>query len=245
MSKQSGLGDGLVIDGIDLSGDTNSIGALGGSRTTQQVPGINASAQERIHLLKDGRIEWVAYFNPDPAQAHEELSALPLTNRIETYVRGEGLGRPAASMVAKQINYDPTRNQDGSITMAVSSLANSFGLEWGKQLTTGYETFAGVGNGSALDLSAQTLFGLQAYLHLLAFTGTDVTATIEDSADGLAGWAAVAGGAFPALTGVGSARIQTARDATVRQHLRVALTGTFSSATLLVAVTKNRQEVLF
>src|SRR5260221_14664282 len=44
---------------------------------------------------------------------------------------------PAASIVAKQINYDPTRSAAGDLTAAVSTQSNSYGLEWGLQLTPG------------------------------------------------------------------------------------------------------------
>ena len=40
------------------------------------------------------------------------------------YTRGTTLGNPAACMVAKQINYDPTRAADGSLTIAVQAEAN-------------------------------------------------------------------------------------------------------------------------
>lgn len=244
MTKTSGLGDGLLIDGVDLSGDTGGLGAIGSSRPTTNVTGIDKSAQERVHLTKNGRIEWQSWFNPAAAAAHAELSTLPLTDRIATYLRGRALGNPAASMVGKQINYDPSRNADGSLNIAVQAQSNGYGLEWGRQLTDGLEAFTGAANGDPVDFTAQTLFGLQAYLQVLAFSGTSVTVTIEDSADGSTGWAAVTGAAFPAANGVSAARIQTARDQTVRQHLRVALTGTFASATLSVAVTKNTHEVL-
>jgi hypothetical protein len=245
MGKQSGLGDGLVIDGIDISGDTGSLGSIGSSRPTTGVTGIDKEAQERIHLIKNGRIEWQAWFNP--ARAHPELSSLPTSDRIVTYLRGRTLGNPAASMVGKQINYDPNRNTDGSLNAGVQAQSNGFGLEWGRQLTAGLQVFSGAGNGSAVDFTAvSTDFGLQAYLQVVALTGTqDLDVDITDSANGTDFAAIGAGVAFPNMTGVGSARIQTARDETIRRHLRIEVSGTFTTATILVAVTRNAHEVLF
>jgi hypothetical protein len=203
-------------------------------------------AQERLHLLRNGRIEWSAWWNP--AGAHLELSALPTTDRILTYLRGQALGNRSASMVGKQIGYDPTRAPDGSISgIAVQSQSNGFGLEWGTQLSDGFEVFTGASDGDAVDFTAvSTDFGLQAYAHVLAITGTqDVDIEITDSANGTDFATIGSGVAFPTFTGVGSARIQTDRDETIRRHLRVELTGTFTTATVLVSVTRNLHEVQF
>lgn len=242
MTKQSGLGDGLVVDGIDLSGDTGSLQAIGGSRPTTNVTGINKSGVERLHLIRDGRIDWSSWFNPD--NAHDELSPLPTTNRIITYLRGQALGNSAASLVAKQLNYDPNRNTDGSLTIGLQARANGFGLDWGRQITTGLQVFSGAGNGTGVDFAASTNFGLQAYLHVVAFTGTGVDVEITDSADDSTYASIGSGVSFPTAAGVVSARIQTDRDETIRRYLRAELTGTFSSATVLVAVTKNTHQVL-
>jgi hypothetical protein len=247
MSKTSGLGDGLLIDGVDLSGDTGGLGAIGSSRPTTGVTGIDKSAQERIHLTKNGRIEWQSWFNPAAAAAHAELSTLPLTDRIITYLRGRTLGNPAASMVGKQINYDPNRNADGSLNIAVQAQSNGYGLEWGRQLTAGFQTFGGAGNGSGVDFTdVSTDFGLQAYLQVTAISGGNLVVTLQDSSDGSSDWAAIgAGVAFPSTTVVGAARIQTGRTETIRRHLRAVLSGTFTSATILVAVTRNTSSVVF
>lgn len=247
MAKQSGLGDGLVVDGIDLSGDTGGLQAIAGSRPTTGVTGINKSARERIHLRRDGRIDWSSFFNSATDQAHEELSALPTTNRIVTYMRGQALGNPGASMVAKQLNYDASRNADGSIAFDLQSRANGFGLEWGTQLTDGLETFTGASDGTGVDFTdVSTDFGLQAYAHVLAITGTqDVDIEITDSADNAAFASIGAGVSFPTFTGVGSARIQTSRTETIRRYLRVELTSTFTTATVLVVVRRNIATVNF
>jgi hypothetical protein len=243
MSKQSGLGQGFLLDGVNLSGDTGSASAISIPRTVQPVTGIDKFAFERIHLLKDGVFDWQSWFNP--TGAHPELSALPTGDRIGNWLTSQALGAPSTGIVFKQLSYDPTRANDGSMTIAIQGRANGYGQEWGHLLTTGLQAFGGAGNGSPVDLDASTAFGLQAYLQVLAFTGTSVTATIQDSADGSTDWTAVTGAAFAAASAVGAQRIQTARDQTVRRHLRVNLAGTFSAATLAVVVVKNQVEMLF
>ena len=78
-------------------------------------------------------------------------------------------------------------------------------------------------------------------------TGTNATFTIQSSSDDGAGdaFAAVTGGAFTQVTGVGWERIQTARALAIERYLRVAVTGTFTSVTFAVIVVRNPVTVNF
>ncbi|MFI8301567.1 hypothetical protein ACIGCZ_37295 [Streptomyces nigra] len=262
MTKRSGLGQAFYLGGYDLSGDTGAGDEIGGGLAgTQDVTGIDKSAYERVGLLRDGRLNWTSFFNPETAaddpgvtedRAHTVLSSLPTTDRHLMWRAGPAaLGGAAACMVAKQIDYNPTRGADGSLTISVSSQANAFGLEWCDLLTAGVRTDTEATDGASLDLgTGSTAFGLQAYLHVLAFDGTDVTVKLQESSDdgGADTWADVTGGAFTEITaGPGAQRIQTARDQTVEQYLRVVTTttGGFTSLSFVVAVARNDLEVLF
>jgi hypothetical protein len=246
--KTGGLGDNLYIAGFNASGDTNSLGNIGGGPAVLVVTGIDKSAFERIGGLRDGRIEWVSYFNPTALTgAHSKLSTLPRTDQIVTYCRGTTLGNPAACMVAKQLNYDPTRGDDGSLTFAVSAQANGYGLEWGQQLTAGIRTDTAATNGTSIDTTASAAFGAQAYLHCTAFTGTDVTVKIQDSADN-SSFADVTGLTFTQITAAPtSERLATAAGATVRRYLRAVTvtTGGVTSVSFSVTLVKNDTEVAF
>lgn len=244
MAKQSGLGDYLLIDEYDFSGDIGSLGSISGGPALSEVTGITVSAPERIGLLRTGQMEYNAWFNPTAGRAHDILSALPTGDRQQTYCRGLGLGSQAASLICKQINYDPTRAADGALTIAVSSQSNGYGIEWGLQLTPGKRTDTTATNGASIDGAASSAFGWQAYAHLIAFTGTDVTLTIQDSADN-SSFATLTGGGFTQFTAVGKERIQGGRAATVRRYVRLATTGTFTSATFLVNFIRNDTTVNF
>ncbi|MFI1728183.1 hypothetical protein ACH40E_02870 [Streptomyces acidicola] len=244
MSKSSGLGDNLHIAGFDASGDIQQLGAIGGGPALLNFTAINKSAYERQGGLRDGRIEYTAFFNHIAAGTglHERLSTLPRTDQIVTYCRGTALGDAAASLVSKQINYDPNRADDGMFTFGVSAQANGFGLEWGQQLTPGIRTDAAATNGASIDTGASAAFGGQAYLQAFGFTGTDVTVKIQDSADN-ATFADVAGFAFTQITGSTplAQRIALSNVATLRRYLRVSTvtTGGFSSLAFAVNVIKN------
>jgi hypothetical protein len=248
MSKQSGLGDNLFVSGYNVSGDINSLGRIGGGPAALEVTGIDKSAFERIGGLRDGGIDWVSYFNPATDQAHDRFSALPTTDVQVTYCRGTALGSPAANLIAKQIDYAATRGDDGAFTFAVQAQANGYGLEWCTQLTAGQRTDTTATSGTGVDFgTGSTAFGLQAYLHVFAVTGTSVTVKLQESSDNGVGdaWADVTGGGFTAATGITTQRIATAAGQTVERYLRVTTTGTFTNAVFAVSVCRNDTATTF
>ncbi|SFY52046.1 hypothetical protein [Streptomyces sp. F-1] len=249
MSKSSGLGDNLYISGFDASGDISALGNVGGGPAALDFTAINKSAMERQGGVRDGRIEFTAFFNHVAAGTgtHEKLSALPTSDVILTYCRGTNVGDPAACLVSKQINYDGTRGNDGAFTFAVSAQANGYGLGWGRQLTAGLRTDTAASQGASIDTVAATSFGAQAYVQVTGFTGTDVTVKIQDSADGTT-FADVAGLTFTQITAAPTAeRIATTPTATIRQYLRAVTTttGGFTNLSFSVVVVKNETAVTF
>ncbi len=62
---------------------------------------------------------------------HDILSVLPRTDAIASYFRGTTLLNPCASIMGRQLNYDPTRDATGNLTMAVEVQSDGYGLEWG------------------------------------------------------------------------------------------------------------------
>jgi hypothetical protein len=86
-----------------------------------------------------------------------------------------------------------------------------------------------------------TAFGAQAYLQVTAFTGTDVTVTLQDSADN-SSWANIASGAFAQTTAaITTQRLALTNTATVRRYLRAITTtvGGFTSVTFGVMFNRN------
>lgn len=94
---------------------------------------------------------------------------------------------------------------------------------------------------------AATSFGAQAYMQVTAFTGTDVSVKIQDSADNVT-FADVPGLTFTQITAAPAAeRIATAPTATIRQYLRAVTvtTGGFTNLSFSVVVVKNESAVTF
>lgn len=243
MAKQSGLGDALLVGGNLISGDVNSIDKVSGGPAPQDFTGIDKSAIERQGLLRDGGIDFTAFYNDTLVTgAHAVLKPLPYTDTLVSYLRGNALGGSVANLVAKQMNYDPTRAANGMITFKVSCVANAYGLEWCLGLTPGLRTDTTATNGASLDYGAvSTLFGAQAYLHVASVVGTSVTVKIQDSADNVT-FADVTGLTFTAVAGAALPswqRLQTLNTATIRRYTRAVTIGTFTSAVFQVSMQRN------
>jgi hypothetical protein len=237
--KTTGIGDNFYIGGFDLSGNVASCQRIGGGPGSLDVTPINASGHVRLGGKRDGGIDFLSWFDPAAAAEHAALSPLLLTDQVATYFNQPAVGNPAASCIGKQVNYDPSRNADGSLTLTVQVLANGFGLEWGKQLTAGLRTDSAATTGAFFDDGAGTNFGGQAYFQLIAFSGTSVTIDIQS--------ATTSGGAYT-TTGLTSQaftaaptsqRVQVANNVTINEFLKVVTTGTFSNAVFAVQFTRN------
>jgi hypothetical protein len=247
MAKQSGLGDNLYVAGVDVSGDIGSLQTISTSIKPIEVTAIDKSGYERLGGQRDGSLEFTAFFNPSAGQEHPVFSALPTTDQIVTYFRGTTLGGAAACQVGKQINYDPSRNEDGSLTFKIQALANSFGLEWATMLTAGKRTESVATNGTGVDLVASTTFGLQAYLQVFALASGSVTIKLQHSNDNGGGdpYADVTAGAFTLVSAAPTSERIANTTNPIKQWLRVVTTGTFSGLTFAVAVCKNPIATVF
>lgn len=246
MTKSSGLGARLYVAGYDLSGDVGSVEEVGGGNDPLVVTAIRSSAPERIGGKRDGRINFTSFFNDATGQEHDALKGRPLTDVLVSYLHRATIGSPSAHMMAKQVNYDPTRPEDGSLTLGVSALANGFGLEWADQLTAGLISVTGNGSQTSIDYGVTigtTAFGAQAYLQVSEFTGSGVAVVVDQSSDNGVGdaWSPVI--SFSVTSAGRSFQRATAATATtsIERYLRATVTAfpAFTSLTYSLAVVKN------
>ncbi len=248
MGKQSGLGAGFWLDGYDISGDIGSLERMNSSRGVNEVPGIDVEAMERVHAHRDGGLEFSAWMNKAAGRAMPVLKTVPATDRIGSYLhRKSTLGASACALVCKQVSYDPTRGTDAGLAWAVTAESNGFGLEWGQLLTAGKRTDTGAAVGTAVDMEgAATTFGLQAYLHVFSFTGTDATVKLQmDTSSNFPSPTDVAGGSFSVVTsGPQAQRIQTGRTDAIERWLRVTTTTSAGFSNLVFGVIVKRNQVL-
>ena len=228
MVKRSGLSQQLYHHGNDLSGDTLALNQVASPREVFTSTGISKDAVERIMGRGDGIIEITVGFNDATGAAHPSLSTLPTTDVVILYAMGGTIDDPCAMLVAKQVNYDPTREPNGNLTIDTQALGQGSPLEWGVMLTAGIDTDSTATNNSSKDDAASSSNGIIAVLQLNELDYGTVTVTIEDSSDNttfasLAAFTAVADGNEP------TAQRITATG-TVNRYLRIATSGTFSNA---------------
>lgn len=153
MSKSNGLGSRFYASGYDISGDVQSVQKLGtGGIKTLDMTGIDKSAFERQLGEFDGQWSFTSFFNK--TGAHVPLAALPRTDVHLWFAVSPTIGADVACMVAKEIDYPPTRGNDGSLTMAVTAQSNGYGYEWGKMLTAGVRTDTAATSGTSYDSAA-------------------------------------------------------------------------------------------
>jgi hypothetical protein len=243
--KQSGLGDNFYIGGYDLSGDVSSVDQISGPMSPIDVTGIKQSANQRTGGERTGDLQFTTFFNYTTSgtgdNEHTALSALPTTDTIATYFRGTALGTPSACILGRQINYDGTRDNTGNLTLKVEVQGDKYGLEWGIQATAGLRTDTTGTTGTALDLGAGSTFGAQAYLQLVAFTGTSIDVTVQHCTTSGGTYATLID--FGSQTGIGAWRGSAA--GTVDEFIKIVTTGTFTSATFAVMLNVNPVAVLF
>ena len=190
MTIQSGIGDRFYVAGYDLSGDVASIDTLSTPVALLDRTNITQAAMDRMTGLRDASFSFTTYFDAEEDGAHDVLSALPTTDVMALYTRGLGIGVPGLIVpTAKQIGYDPTRGQDGSLTMSVQVNAKRFAgagdypARWGEMITNGVWN---PGSDGATDVAASistAATGIGFYVAARRVDASDTgghTITIED-----------------------------------------------------------------
>ena len=236
MAKKGGLSNRFFVHGYDLSGDVNAISTL--STPVGQLPstGINCAANERIFGVVDGMLEFQTWFNDAAAQAHPALSGLVTTDRILTYLVGAAAADAAFWMVAKQVNYDPTRAADGSLDISVQAVKTGTTLpEWGISLTAGKVTHASAASSASVDNAASSASGAAGVIHGFSIATGTATPLIEHSTNDST-WATLI--TFANITAANTAERVTATG-TVNRYARFTTTGTFTTLVAWVGLRRG------
>jgi hypothetical protein len=246
MGKDSGIGNALYISGIDVSGEAQKWDVSSPVQTLD-VTGLRKAANERIGGQRAGTFKWSSHFDPLSA-GYAALSLLPRTDAVTTLPWREVIGQPALNTVTLQIGYDPIRDEKGQVLFGVEEQTNASWSDWGVMATSGKRVDTAATNGPGVDHGAAPTmpWGLQAYLHVFALTGTNVVVKLQHSSDDAVGdpYTDIAGAAFTSVTVAPNGQVVvTARNLQIKRWVRVVSSGTFTSATFSVAVTVNDQQV--
>lgn len=239
MSKSSGLGANLYVDGYELGGDIGSLSGIGWARALLEVTPITKSAPERIPGRADAAMGFMSFFNDATAMSHLVLRNPPTTDSHLIWTKGSAIGDVASAFVAKRADYAPTEGTDGSLTINTNAEGNGYSLDFGNLLTAGLRTDTSGTNGTSLDGLVASTTGWSAYLMVTALTGTNVIVTLQDSANDSA-FAGFTSSAFTSQTAANTfQRIAGASGATVRRYVRPVTSGTFSSASFVVVLCRT------
>ncbi len=248
--RSAGMGDQLWVGGYDLGASTNSLSRIGGGNTPIVMTDITQSAMAREGGKRDGGMDIVSYWNPDAGGSHAAYSPLPTADVVATYAHTTAIGGPSANVVAKQINYDGNRGDDGSFLLNVSAQANGFGLQWAFQATAGKRTDASATAAAAvspLDQLTATpgAFGLVMWAHLFSLGSGTPTIKIQESSDNSGdAYADVAGATWTPASAPSAVRVATGL-INVERYLKVVTTGTFTNAVLAVSVYRHRISTVY
>ena len=229
MAKKAGLGHNFYQGAFDLSGDVSAISNWSTPVAVLDITGINASAISRLQGQVGGSVEYNVFFN-DAAGAAHLASRVPTTAAPLTWAIGQTVGDAAGMIATVAVSYDGSRSADGGLSFAITALNNATPPVWGVMLTPGLKTDTGAANGATLDQGAQTTAGAEAILHVTSFTGTNFTATVQDSSNG-SSWGTLK--AFTQVTAVGSERVTVS--GTVERYVRVISSGTFNPVNFAVS----------
>lgn len=237
MAKQSGIGANLYLAQYDLSGDVGAVDGVSGGRGSIDVTGISSVAAERVLGLRHGEMGLTGFWNATTSQIVDVLNNMPTadviaTLAIPTTAGSFAVGDAAASLIGKQIGFDQTHGQDGTLGVSTQVQSNGYPLEWGQLLTTGKQTFAtGTVNGTSIDYgSASTAFGATGYLHVFSIASGTATFKIQDSADNSTFADLIT---FTNVTAATSERVQLGLTATVRRYVRVQGSGVHGDAVVV------------
>lgn len=232
MAKQSGLGQRLYIEGMDVSGDVGAITGFRVSRATQDVTGLDKSAMERILALADGELGFNLFYDPDSPEL-EYLGDLPTADAQGLWLLGTTRGDPCWAIVGKVPTYDWARSADGALLGTVQLQSAAGVAPEPAELLVAKTTHESATDEDALDGGASSSSGGVGFLqHFDAASGT-VEYDIEDSADNdtfanLLAFADVETPYDPIAE-----RVEVA--GTVERYVRASTNGTFTDAVFAMA----------
>ena len=244
MAKSSGIGDRYFFHGTDISGDVSALGSISTQQGLLPATNLTSTTEERMRGLAMGQLGFTCYFND--ALSQPILDQLPTTDVCILYARGTSIGSACFGLTAKQVNFDPSRGQDGSLTFAVDGQSNQDSGEWGVLLTAGQATVASSAATAPTGVvaAASSAFGGVGFLQYQQRASGTPTFLIEDSADTTDGtdgtW-----GTLLTFAGTGGASAFGERKTvtgTIEKGVRAATpTGTYSNAVFVIGFRRGEE----
>lgn len=236
MAKQAANSIRIYVDEFNFSGDLTSA-SMEVTPEIAKAEAFSTVGPARVMGSYDATQSHLGLFEPGTGanEYDEEVFAMLLDGAdhyVGQFFAGTTAGNVAYEHVAK-LSGNPRSAQRGDVVMAhfdtVGSGGTTRGIVLGAKTSTGTENLTGINQGTTTSPEQYTVV-----FRLIAFTGTNITMTIEQSSDNGGGdaYATISGVTSGSLTSPGV--VQASTTATTEAWKRVALTGTYSSAEILV-----------
>lgn len=236
----------LLGFGYDLTSYFRQVTSRGEAAVADKSVLGDAEHSYDTGMLNGGTISASGLYSDSTGDIQRKLETILGTNGCIMHLP-DGYGAVARDFLAVEgsaIKHAINIPHDDMVDVSLEAQGQD-GLEIGRTLTNAMTTPISVaGNGTAVDFgdafaAPSGVVGVVsgcAYLICTAFTGTSVTVTVEDSADGSTSWATV--GTFTAVSAANAQQRIPLVAGVLRRYLRITTTGTFSNFTGVVGACK-------
>ena len=221
-------------------GDTDVSAFLNANAVTvnNELADVSAYQDEDRNFLGGlitGAVTLGGHFDVAAGAIDEELTNSLKTATLLSVAYGPALSDRWVGMSIQASNYTQQPPVGDVVVVNYTAQAEKGGVSRGTVLHPLANVESSAGEETKVDQGAATARGAVGFIHLVAFTGTDITVLIEDGATEGGAFNTLVG--FAQLTGVGKERVAVAAAAdTPDRWLKVSWTGTFSSATFIVGM---------
>lgn len=222
----------ILVDEFNLSAFFNSADIAATVETAETTTFGNA-AKTYIPGLKDSTLSLAGLFDGAASAVDEVLAAALGGSALITIApAGAGaIGNRASLADALATSYSLAATVSDAVQVSAEAQVTG-GLLPGVILAD-LAARTATGQTAALDNGASSANGAKAILHLVAFTGTDITIKVQESPDNST-WADAI--TFTQATGVTSEAATAS--GTIDRYTRVDISGTFTTATFAVALAR-------
>ena len=228
-------------DTVVLLGDTDVSPYLNAASVSASVETADTTAyadEDRTYIagLLTAAASLGGHFDGTSGASDEELQAsLKTATLLSVGYGGSTTGNVWKGLQILSSDYSISAPVGDVVAVSYAASANEGGLSNGFSFHT-LDAETSAGEETRLDQAAATAGGCVAFLHVTAFSGTDITIVLEDSAND-ASWANLL--SFTQVTGKTSERIAVAAAAsTPDRYVKCSWTGTFSSVTFFVGMAR-------
>jgi hypothetical protein len=186
MTKLAGDHAQVLVDGYELTGDSNRI-VINDARDNHDVTAFGDEVHNFILGQGVSMVDHVGFLNADAARSHPALKSAALEGVISVLLGQNAdpvVGDPMYSLLTLQSKYQSLAEVGAYVPFTALFANKGQAGGWGKALAVPV-TFTNSTQGSSVDNGAASSDGGAAFLHVLTAAASDTyTITVEGSTTG-------------------------------------------------------------